>query len=79
MVLILTAGGAASYYKWSVFSSWPQAQQKDDVETEMWKQTGSEMDLHIQEEEDEEEEQEADRKYISDATLCLNPDVKTKC
>ncbi|XP_029993247.1 lymphatic vessel endothelial hyaluronic receptor 1b isoform X2 [Sphaeramia orbicularis] len=78
IVLILTAGGAASYYKWSFFSSWPQGQQKDDVETEMWKQTGSEMDLHIQHEQEEEEE-EADRKYGSDATLCMNPDLKSKC
>ncbi|XP_051238891.1 lymphatic vessel endothelial hyaluronic receptor 1b isoform X2 [Dicentrarchus labrax] len=75
ILLLLTAAGVVWYYKLNIFTFWPQGQQKDDIETEMWKHTDSEMDLHCQHEDDEEEE--LDRKYSSDITLCVNPDMKT--
>ncbi|XP_070829264.1 lymphatic vessel endothelial hyaluronic receptor 1b [Chaetodon trifascialis] len=83
ILLLLTAAGAVWYYKLNIFTFWPRGQQKDDTETEMWKHTDSEMDLHNQhegeegEEEEEEEEEDSDRKYSSDITLCVNPDMKT--
>ncbi len=40
----------------------------------MWKHADSEVDLRSQHE--EEEEEELDRKYSSDITLCVNPDMK---
>lgn len=58
-----------SFAKRNIFTLWPQGQQKDDSETEMWKHTGSEMDVHSHE---EEKEDESDRKYSSDFTLCVN-------
>lgn len=45
----------------------------------MWKHADSEMDLHCHhgaEEDDDEEYEESDRKYSSDITLCVNPDMK---
>ncbi|XP_041795581.1 lymphatic vessel endothelial hyaluronic receptor 1b isoform X2 [Chelmon rostratus] len=75
ILVLLTAAGVVWYYKLNIFTFWPQGQQKDDTETEMWKHTDSEMDLHSQEGEEEEEE-ESDRKYSSDITLCVNPDMK---
>ncbi|XP_073328980.1 lymphatic vessel endothelial hyaluronic receptor 1b [Pagrus major] len=74
VLLLLTAAGIVWYYKLNIFTFWPQGQQKDDIETEMWKHTDSEMDLQSQHEGEEEEE---DRKYSSDITLCVNPDMKT--
>uniref|UniRef100_UPI0037E78020 lymphatic vessel endothelial hyaluronic receptor 1b n=1 Tax=Semicossyphus pulcher TaxID=241346 RepID=UPI0037E78020 len=74
ILLLLTAAGVVWYYKLNIFTFWSQAQQKDDIETEMWKHTDSEMDLHSQHEGAEEE---SDRKYSSDITLCVNPDIKT--
>ncbi|XP_070687545.1 lymphatic vessel endothelial hyaluronic receptor 1b [Pempheris klunzingeri] len=65
---LLTAAGAVWYYKLNIFTFLTQGQQKDDIETEMWKHTGSEMDLHSQH---EGEEEESDRKYSSDITLCV--------
>ncbi|XP_044048417.1 lymphatic vessel endothelial hyaluronic receptor 1b isoform X2 [Siniperca chuatsi] len=75
ILLLLTAAGLVWYYKLNIFTFWSQGQQKDDIETEMWKHTDSEMDLHSQHE--GEEEEESDRKYSSDITLCVNPDIKT--
>ncbi|TKS73905.1 Lymphatic vessel endothelial hyaluronic acid receptor 1 [Collichthys lucidus] len=69
--LLITAAGVVWYYKLNLFSFWPQGQQKDDTETEMWKHTDSEMDLHSQ----YEGEEESDRMYSSDITLCVNPDI----
>ncbi|XP_076590134.1 lymphatic vessel endothelial hyaluronic receptor 1b [Chaetodon auriga] len=79
ILLLLTAAGVVWYYKLNIFTLWPRGQQKDDIETEMWKHTDSEMDLHSQHEgeEEEEEEEDSDRKYSSDITLCVNPDRKT--
>ncbi|XP_049928467.1 lymphatic vessel endothelial hyaluronic receptor 1b [Epinephelus moara] len=71
ILLLLAAAGVVWYYKLNIFTLWSPAQLKDDTETEMWKHTDSEMDLH------EEEEEESDRKYSSDITLCVNPDIKT--
>ncbi|KAM9352310.1 lymphatic vessel endothelial hyaluronic receptor 1b [Symphorus nematophorus] len=75
VILLLTAAGIVWYHKLNNLTFWPQGQQKDDIETEMWKHTDSEMDLHSQHE--AEEEEELDRKYSSDVTLCVNPDTKT--
>ncbi|XP_030280883.1 lymphatic vessel endothelial hyaluronic receptor 1b isoform X2 [Sparus aurata] len=75
VLLLLTAAGIVWYYKLNIFTYWPQGQQKDDIETEMWKHTDSEMDLQSQHEGEEEEE---DRKYSSDITLRVNPDMKTQ-
>nr|XP_046250023.1 lymphatic vessel endothelial hyaluronic receptor 1b isoform X2 [Scatophagus argus] len=81
ILLLLTAAGVVWYCKLNIFTFWPQGQQKDDIETEMWKHTNSETDLHSQheggEEEEEEEEDESDWKYSSDITLCVNPHIKT--
>ncbi|XP_034734758.1 lymphatic vessel endothelial hyaluronic receptor 1b [Etheostoma cragini] len=75
--LLLAAAGVVWYYKLNIFTYWSQGQQMDDIETEMWKHTDSEMDLHsLHEEEEEEEEEESDRKYSSDITLCVHPDIK---
>ncbi|KAK9516255.1 hypothetical protein VZT92_024196 [Zoarces viviparus] len=71
IVLLLTAAGVVWCYKLNIFTFWSREQQKDDIETEMWKHSDSEMDLH------EGEEEESDRKYSSDITLCVNPDFKT--
>ncbi|XP_020492850.2 lymphatic vessel endothelial hyaluronic receptor 1b isoform X2 [Labrus bergylta] len=76
IVLLLTAAGVVWYYKLNIFTFWSQTQQKDDIETEMWKHTSSEMDLHSLQD-GEEEDEESDRKYSSDITLCVNPDTKT--
>ncbi|XP_034541057.1 lymphatic vessel endothelial hyaluronic receptor 1b, partial [Notolabrus celidotus] len=73
IVLLLTAAGFVWYFKPNIFTFWAQAQQKEDMETEMWKHTDSEMDLHSQHDGGEEE---SDRKYSSDITLCVNPDIK---
>ena len=59
------------FLKRSIFPLWSR-QQKDDIETEMWKHSDSELDLHSQ----HEGEEEADRKSSSDVTLCVNPEVK---
>ncbi|KAM9854836.1 lymphatic vessel endothelial hyaluronic receptor 1b [Aulostomus maculatus] len=81
-VLALTlaaAAGALCYYKQTISPSWSQ-RQMEDMETEMWKQTDSEMDLHHQhgeEEEEEEDGEETDRKYSSDIMLCMHPDMRT--
>ncbi|XP_032379547.1 lymphatic vessel endothelial hyaluronic receptor 1b isoform X2 [Etheostoma spectabile] len=76
--LLLAAAGVVWYYKLNIFTYWSQRQQKDDIETEMWKHTDSEMDLHsLHEEGEEEEEEESDRKYSSDITLCVHPDIKS--
>ncbi|TDH10048.1 hypothetical protein EPR50_G00091510 [Perca flavescens] len=74
--LLLTAAGVVWYYKLNISPFWSQGQQKDDIETEMWKHTDSEMDLHSLHE-GEEEEEESDRKYSSDITLCVHPDIKS--
>ncbi|XP_074490456.1 lymphatic vessel endothelial hyaluronic receptor 1b [Sebastes fasciatus] len=74
ILLLLTAAGVVWYYKLNIFTFWCQGQQKDDTETEMWKHTDSEMDLHSQH---EGQEDESDRKYSSEITLCVNPDTKT--
>ncbi|KAF1386441.1 hypothetical protein PFLUV_G00094870 [Perca fluviatilis] len=74
--LLLTAAGVVWYYKLNISTFWSQGQQKDDIETEMWKHTDSEMDLHSLHE-GEEEEEESDRKYSSDITLCVHPDIKS--
>ncbi|XP_031135546.1 lymphatic vessel endothelial hyaluronic receptor 1b [Sander lucioperca] len=75
--VLLTAAGAVWYYKLNIFTFWSQGQQKDDIETEMWKHTDSEMDLNSLHEGEEEEEEESDRKYSSDITLCVHPDIKS--
>ncbi|XP_044213080.1 lymphatic vessel endothelial hyaluronic receptor 1b [Thunnus albacares] len=78
ILLILTAAGAVWYYKLSIFHCRSQGQQKDDIETEMWKHTDSELDLHGQQGAEEEDDgEETDRKYSSDVMLFVNPDVKT--
>ncbi|XP_042352186.1 lymphatic vessel endothelial hyaluronic receptor 1b isoform X2 [Plectropomus leopardus] len=74
ILLLLTAAGIVWYYKLNIFTMWSQGLQKDDIETEMWKHADSETDLHSQH---EGEEEESDRKYSSDITLCVNPDIKT--
>lgn len=57
--------------------SWSQPKHKDDMETEMWKHTHSEMDLHSQLEEDEgeEAENEPDRMFSTEILLCVNPNI----
>ncbi|GAA6215345.1 lymphatic vessel endothelial hyaluronic acid receptor 1-like [Lates japonicus] len=78
ILLLLTAAGAVWYYKLNIFTFWSLGQQKDDTETEMWKHTDSEMDLHSQHGAEEDDEyDESDRKYSSDITLCVNPNIKT--
>ncbi|XP_034444780.1 lymphatic vessel endothelial hyaluronic receptor 1b [Hippoglossus hippoglossus] len=75
ILLLLAAAGAMWYYKLNLFRC--LGQQKDDIETEMWKHTDSEMDLHSQHGAEEGDEcEEPDRKYSSDITLCVNPDIK---
>lgn len=52
----------------------------DEMETEMWKYTDSEMGLHNQYgqegDDDDDEEEESYRKYSSDIMLCVKPDMK---
>lgn len=48
---------------------WSQRQQKDDTETEMWKHTDSEMDLHSP----HGAEEEAEGKHSSDDILSVDP------
>ncbi|XP_059191819.1 lymphatic vessel endothelial hyaluronic receptor 1b [Centropristis striata] len=71
ILLLLTAAGVVWYYKLNIFTFCLVAQQKDETETEMWKQADSETELQ------DGEEEEPDRKYSSDITLCVNPDIKT--
>ncbi|XP_029379412.1 lymphatic vessel endothelial hyaluronic receptor 1b [Echeneis naucrates] len=80
IVMILTAAGAVWHHKLNRLTFWSLGQQKDDTETEMWKHADSELDLdgHHGDEEDDELEG-ADRKYSSDITLCVNPDIKKNC
>ncbi|XP_026221756.1 lymphatic vessel endothelial hyaluronic acid receptor 1b [Anabas testudineus] len=66
---LLTAAGAVCYCKRNIFS-----EQNEDMETEMWEHTDSEMDLHSRL---GEEEVDSDRKYSSDIMLCVNPDLRT--
>lgn len=65
-------------FSWTrnIFAFWPPGQQKDDVETEMWKHNASDMDLRSQLNEEDGEE-ESDRKYSSDITLCVNPTFRS--
>ncbi|XP_018540768.1 lymphatic vessel endothelial hyaluronic acid receptor 1 [Lates calcarifer] len=78
ILLLLTAAGAVWYYKLNSFTFCSPGQQNDDTETEMWKHTDSEMDLHSQHGAEEDDEyDESDRKYSSDITLCVNPNIKT--
>ncbi|XP_074534363.1 lymphatic vessel endothelial hyaluronic receptor 1b [Halichoeres trimaculatus] len=74
IALLLAAAGVVWYYKLNILAFWSQVQQKEDMETEMWKHVDSEMDLHSPP--DGGEEEESDRKYSSDITLCVNPDIK---
>ncbi|XP_041652122.1 lymphatic vessel endothelial hyaluronic receptor 1b [Cheilinus undulatus] len=76
IVLLLTAAGVVWYYKLNIFTFWSEPQQKDDIETQMWKHNHSEMDLHSLHE-GEAEDEELARTYSSDITLCVNPDLKT--
>lgn len=76
IVLVLTVSGAVWYYKMYIFPCGLEGQQMDDIETEMWKHTGSELDLQNQPgTEEDEEEEESQRKYSSDITLCVNPTI----
>ncbi|XP_069019055.1 lymphatic vessel endothelial hyaluronic receptor 1b [Embiotoca jacksoni] len=76
-VLLLAAAGVMWYHKLTVRRCWSERQQQDDVETEMWKHTDSETDLHSQHgAEGDDDHDESDRKYSSDITLCVNPDIK---
>ncbi|XP_069574753.1 lymphatic vessel endothelial hyaluronic receptor 1b [Brachyistius frenatus] len=76
-VLLLAAAGVMWYHKLTVRRCWSERQQRDDVETEMWKHTDSETDLHSQHgAEGDDDHDQADRKYSSDITLCVNPDIK---
>ena len=61
--------------KRNVFRFWPPGQQKDDIETEMWKRDDSEMDLHGLHD-GEEEEEESYRRYSRDITLCVHPNFR---
>ncbi|RVE71307.1 hypothetical protein OJAV_G00050630 [Oryzias javanicus] len=74
-VFLLMAAGAVRIYKWSR-SGWYQ-HQEDDAETEMWK--NSEMDLQSElgaELELGEEELQMHRKFSSEMTLCVNPQIQ---
>ncbi|AWP07869.1 putative lymphatic vessel endothelial hyaluronic acid receptor 1-like [Scophthalmus maximus] len=78
ILLLLTAAGAVWYSKLNIFTCWSPGRQKDDTETEMWKNTDSEVDLRSQHGAGEDDEyDELDRKYSSDITLCVNPNFKT--
>ncbi|XP_028286335.1 lymphatic vessel endothelial hyaluronic receptor 1b [Parambassis ranga] len=77
VLLLLAAAAATWYYKLNSATCWSQRQPKDDTETEMWKNTDSEMDLHgLCGAEEDDDEEESHRKYFSDITLCVNPNVK---
>ncbi|XP_053283622.1 lymphatic vessel endothelial hyaluronic receptor 1b isoform X1 [Pleuronectes platessa] len=77
ILLLLAAAGATWYYKLN--TSCCPGQQKDDIETEMWKHTDSELDLRSQHgAEDGDGYEEPDKKYSSDITLCVNPDIKNQ-
>ncbi|XP_030588206.1 lymphatic vessel endothelial hyaluronic receptor 1b [Archocentrus centrarchus] len=77
VLLLLTTASIMWYYKFYVFSCLYQGQQMDEMETEMWKCTDSEMGLHNQYgQEDDDEEEESYRKYSSDIMLCVKPDMK---
>ncbi|KAM4572990.1 lymphatic vessel endothelial hyaluronic receptor 1b [Odontesthes bonariensis] len=76
VLLLLMSAGALLHHKLRrKTSGWCHRQQKDDIETEMWKH--SEMDLHgehgVEEDHDEEE---PDQKYSSDIMLCKKPHIK---
>lgn len=81
----LIRASSSSFGKRNIFVCWPHGQLKDDVETEMWKQTDSEMDLHSRRgggdgegDGEEEEDEEEYRKYSSEITLCVKPDLSTE-
>ncbi|XP_062317733.1 lymphatic vessel endothelial hyaluronic receptor 1b [Osmerus eperlanus] len=61
ILLLLAATAAVWFYKMNknVVPFWPRRHLKDDIETEMWKNTDSEMDLHNQ----PKEEGVGNRKY----------------
>ncbi|XP_061578426.1 lymphatic vessel endothelial hyaluronic receptor 1b [Cololabis saira] len=75
LVLVLAAAGVAWRYgrKRGGFCRC-EREQGDDTETEMWKQTSSEMDLWGEHGPGPDlHDGELDRKYSSDVTLCVNP------
>ncbi|XP_047452738.1 lymphatic vessel endothelial hyaluronic receptor 1b [Mugil cephalus] len=74
IVVLLAAAGAVWYYKLNMFRSWPKRQLMDDIQTEMWMHTDCEDSQHGAEEE-EDDENESYRKYSSEITLCVNPNI----
>ncbi|XP_060933175.1 lymphatic vessel endothelial hyaluronic receptor 1b [Limanda limanda] len=77
VILLPLVAAATWYYKRNPFCC--PGQQKDDIETEMWKHTDSELDLHSQHGAEEGDGyEEPDRKFSSDITLCVNPDIKNQ-
>ncbi|XP_072241372.1 lymphatic vessel endothelial hyaluronic receptor 1b [Leuresthes tenuis] len=76
VLLLLMPTGAMLHYKLKrATSGWCQRQQKDDIETEMWKHSNSEMDLHG-EHGVKDDEEELDQKYSSDIMLCKKPHIR---
>uniref|UniRef100_A0A096LTQ3 Link domain-containing protein n=1 Tax=Poecilia formosa TaxID=48698 RepID=A0A096LTQ3_POEFO len=57
---------------------WYVRHHKDDIETEMWRNSHSEMDLHSEDGAAVEHDEELSTKYSSDVTLCVNTGTETK-
>ncbi|KAK5618102.1 hypothetical protein CRENBAI_022301 [Crenichthys baileyi] len=52
---------------------WCVRHHKGDLETEMWRNTHSEMELHSEDGAEPEHNEELSMKYSSDIQLCVNP------
>uniref|UniRef100_A0A3B3WLC0 Link domain-containing protein n=2 Tax=Poecilia mexicana TaxID=48701 RepID=A0A3B3WLC0_9TELE len=77
VLLLLSATTAWWCYKSNVIR-WYVRHHKDDVETEMWRNSLSEMDLHSEDGAAVEHDEELSTKYSSDVTLCVNTGTETK-
>ncbi|XP_047206554.1 CD44 antigen-like [Girardinichthys multiradiatus] len=72
ILLLLTAATAWWCYKSNIVF-WCVRHHKGDLETEMWGNTHSEMDLHSEDGAEPEHDEELSIKYSGDIQLCVNP------
>ncbi|XP_038142834.1 lymphatic vessel endothelial hyaluronic acid receptor 1-like isoform X1 [Cyprinodon tularosa] len=77
ILLLLTAVTAWWCYKAKICRLFVRQLHKDDVETEMWKNTHSEIELQSEDGAEMELDEELSMKYSSDITLCVNPCLET--
>ncbi|KAM4734543.1 lymphatic vessel endothelial hyaluronic receptor 1b [Anableps anableps] len=76
VLLLLTAATAWWCYRKNTIRRCVR-HHKDDTETEMWRNTHSEMDLHSEDGAEIEHDEEQSTKYSSEITLCVNPGTET--